>query len=137
LAGARIGYMVANEELAELFKNRIQSPYAVNSISLAIAISVISNPEKVEKSISLIRDQREKLYQKLSKIKKIEVYRSDANFLFIKCNEEFHRIIEALENTKIIVKAFDNIENYGNCIRITIGTKKINNKILSVFNNIQ
>ena len=33
LAGARIGYMVANEELAELFKNRIQSPYAVNSIS--------------------------------------------------------------------------------------------------------
>lgn len=137
LAGARIGYMVANEELAELFKNRIQSPYAVNSISLAIAISVISNPEKVEKSISLIKDEREKLYQNLSKIKKIDVYKSDANFLFIKCNEEYNRIIEALENTKIIVKAFDNIESYGNCIRITIGTKKINNKILSVFNNIQ
>jgi histidinol-phosphate/aromatic aminotransferase/cobyric acid decarboxylase-like protein len=45
--------------------------------------------------------------------------------------------MEALENTKIIVKAFNNIESYGNCIRTTIGTKKINNKILSVFNNIQ
>ena len=49
------GIMIANEELAELFKHRVQSPYAVNSISLAIAISVISNSERVEKSISLIR----------------------------------------------------------------------------------
>jgi histidinol-phosphate aminotransferase len=137
LAGARVGYMVANEELADLFKNRIQSPYPVNSISLAIAISVISNPEKVEKSISLIKDERERLYQNLSKIKKIDVYKSDANFLFIKCDKEYNKIIEALENTKIIVKALGNIENYGNCIRITIGTKKMNIKILSVFNNIQ
>ena len=137
LAGARIGYMVANEDLAELFKNRIQSPYAVNSISLAIAISVISSPKKVEKSIALIRGERERLYQNLSKIKKIKVYKSDANFLFIKCNEEYNRIIGALEKTKIMVKALDNIEGYGNCIRITIGTKKINNKILTLFNNIQ
>jgi histidinol-phosphate aminotransferase len=137
LAGARVGYMVANEELADLFKNRVQSPYAVNSISLAIAISVISNTEKVEKSISLIKDERERLYHNLSKIKKIHVYKSDANFLFIKCNREYNKIIRALKNTKIIVKALGNIENYGNCIRITIGTKKINYKILSVFNNIQ
>ena len=40
LAGARIGYMIANEKLADLFKNRIQLPYAVNSLSLAIAISL-------------------------------------------------------------------------------------------------
>ena len=137
LAGARIGYMVANEELAQLFRNRIQSPYAVNSISLAIAISVISSPKKVEKSIELIRGERERLYQNLSKIKKIKVYKSDANFLFIKCDEEYNKIIETLENAKIIVKALGNIENYGNCIRITIGTKKMNIKILSVFNNIQ
>ncbi len=137
LAGARVGYMVANEELADLFKNRIQSPYPVNSISLAIVISVITNPEKVKKSISLIKDERERLYQNLSKIKKIDVYKSDTNFLFIKCDEEYNKIIETLENTKIIVKALGNIENYGKCIRITIGTKKMNNKILSVFNNIQ
>jgi histidinol-phosphate aminotransferase len=137
LAGARVGYMVANEEFADLFKNRIQSPYAVNSISLAIAISVISNPEKVEKSILLIKDERERLYQNLSKIKKIDVYKSDANFLFIKCNREYNKIKRALKNTKIIVKTLGNIEKYGNCIRITIGTKKMNHEILSVFNNIQ
>ena len=137
LAGARIGYMIANEELAELFKHRVQSPYAVNSISLAIAISVISNSERVEKSISLIRDERDKLYHNLSKIKKIDVYRSDANFLFIKCNEEYDRVIESLDNRKIIARGLDKIGSYGNCIRITIGTKKMNDKILSIFNSIQ
>ena len=55
LAGARVGYMVANKELAELFRNRIQLPYAVNSLSLAIAVSLISRPKKVQESISLIK----------------------------------------------------------------------------------
>ncbi|TLX85802.1 MAG: histidinol-phosphate transaminase [Thaumarchaeota archaeon] len=137
LAGARIGYMIANEELADLFKNKIQLPYAVNSISIAIAISVLANPKKMEKSISLIKDERERLYRNLSKIKKIKVYKSDANFLFIKCNEKYKGILEALEDSKIIVKALGNIRNYGNCIRLTIGTKRMNDKILSIFNNIQ
>ena len=137
LAGARIGYMIANEKLADLFKNRIQLPYAVNSLSLAIAISLISNPKKVEKSIALIKDERDRMYQSLSKIKKINVYKSDANFLFVRCNKEYNRIIEALENSKILIKGLGNIDTYGNCIRITVGTKKVNNKILSVFNNIQ
>lgn len=137
LAGARIGYMIANEELADLFKNKIQLPYAVNSISIAIAISVLANPKKMEKSISLIKDERERLYRNLSKIKKIKVYKSDANFLFIKCNEKYSGILEALEDSKIIVKKLGNIRNYGNCIRMTIGTKRMNDKILSIFNNIQ
>ena len=137
LAGARVGYMVANEELADLFRNRIQLPYAVNSLSLAIAISLISKPKKIEKSISMIKDERDRLYQNLSKIKNIHVYKSDANFLFIICNTKYNQIIQALENSKIIVKALGNINSYGKCLRITVGTKKVNNKILSVFKNIQ
>ena len=137
LAGARVGYMVANDELADLFRNRIQLPYAVNSLSLAIAISLISSPRKVEESISLIKRERERLYQRLSKIKNIEVYKSDANFLFIKCNTKYGRIVDALENSKIIVKALGNINNYGNCIRMTVGTKKMNDKILSTIKDIQ
>ncbi len=137
LAGARVGYMVANVELADLFRNRIQLPYAVNSLSLAIAISLISSPRKVEESISLIKRERERLYQRLSKIKNIDVYKSDANFLFIKCNTKYGRIVDALENSKIIVKPLGNINNYGNCIRMTVGTKKMNDKILSTIEDIQ
>ncbi len=136
LAGARVGYMVANKELAELFRSRIQLPYAVNSLSLAIAVSLISRPKKVHESISLIKNERERLYQNLSKIKNIYVYKSDANFLFIKCNTRYSRIVEALENSKIVVKGLGSIKNYGNCIRITVGTKKMNNKILSAIKNI-
>ncbi len=136
LAGARIGYMIANKQLAELFRNRIQLPYAVNSLSLAIALSLISSPKKVQESISLIKHERERLYQNLSKIKNIEVYKSDANFLFIKCNTKYSRIVQALENSKIIVKGLGNIKNYGNCVRITVGTRKMNNKILSAIKDV-
>jgi len=136
LAAARVGYMIANEQLAELFRYRVQLPYAVNSLSLAIAISLISRPKKIQESISLIKHERERLYHALSKIKNIDVYKSDANFLFIKCNTKYSRIIEALENSKIIVKGLGNIKNYGNCLRITVGTKKMNNKILSAVKDI-
>ena len=136
LAGARVGYMVANEKLAGLFRNRIQLPYAVNSLSLAIAISLISRPKKVKESISLIKNERDRLYQNLSKIKNINVYKSDANFLFIRCNTKYNRILDALENSKIIVKGLGNIKNYGNCVRVTVGTKKMNDKILSAIKEI-
>ena len=136
LAGARVGYMIANEKLAELFRNRIQLPYAVNSLSLAIAMSLISKPKKIQDSISLIKHERERLYHTLSKIKNIDVYKSDANFLFRKCNTKYSRIMEALENSRIIAKGLGNIENYGNCIRITVGTKKMNNKILSAIKDV-
>lgn len=136
LAGARVGYMISNEELAGLFRNRIQLPYAVNSLSLVIAMSLISRPKKVQQSISLIKHERERLYQNLSKIKNLDVYKSDANFLFIKCNTNYSRIVRALENSKIIVKGLGNIKNYGNCLRITLGTKKMNNKILSAIKDI-
>jgi histidinol-phosphate aminotransferase len=137
LAGARVGYMVANDELSDLFRNRIQLPYAVNSLSLAIAISLISSPRKVEESIALIKGERERLYHRLSKIKNIDVYKSDANFLFIKCNTKYGRIIDALEDSKIIVKALGNINNYGKCIRMTVGTKIMNDKILSTIEDIE
>jgi histidinol-phosphate aminotransferase len=136
LAGARVGYMIANKELAGLFRNRIQLPYAINSLSLAIAMSLISRPKKVQQSISLIKHERERLFQNLSKIENLDVYKSDANFLFIKCNTNYNRIVQALENSKIIVKALGNIKNYGNCLRITVGTKKMNNKILSAIKDI-
>ena len=136
LAGARVGYMIANEKLAELFRYRIQLPYAVNSLSLAIAMSLLSKPKKIQESISLIKHERERLYQNLSKIKNIDVYKSDANFLFIKCNTKYGRIVKTLENSKIIVKGLGNIKSYGNCIRITVGTRKMNNKILSAIKDI-
>lgn len=136
LAGARVGYMIANENLSGLFRNRIQLPYAVNSLSLAIAVSLISRPKKVKESISLIKHERDRLYQNLSKIKNINVYKSDANFLFIKCNTKYDRILDALENSKIIVKGLGNIKNYGNCVRVTVGTKKMNDKILSAIKEI-
>jgi histidinol-phosphate aminotransferase len=136
LAAVRVGYMIANEQLAELFRYRIQLPYAVNSISLSIAMSLISRPKKIQESISLIKHERERLYHALSKIKSIDVYSSDANFLFIKCNTKYSRIMKALDNSKIIVKGLGNIKNYGNCVRITVGTKKMNNKILSALKDI-
>jgi histidinol-phosphate/aromatic aminotransferase/cobyric acid decarboxylase-like protein len=44
--------------------------------------------------------------------------------------------MKALDNSKIIVKGLGNIKNYGNCVRITVGTKKMNNKILSALKDI-
>ena len=43
LAGARIGYLISQENLAEIFRTHIQSPYPINSLSLGVATSALSS----------------------------------------------------------------------------------------------
>ena len=136
LAGARIGYILADEEIINIFNQYIQLPYPLSSFSMQLAIEALENFEIIKRSIEIIKQERSLIYNKLNQIKEIQTYSSDANFFFFQTFNHFNKIKERLFQEKILIKDFGNIGNYKGAMRATIGTKEMNNKVVSIIEQI-
>lgn len=130
LAGARVGYMVTNERMAGVFNSTIQSPYPVSTLSLAVASSVLERSAHVKKTVEAVTRERERVAKRLSEVKGVRVFRSDANFLFIETGRKYHAIADALAKKEIIVKLLGNVAGHPGCMRVTIGTRRTNSRFL-------
>jgi histidinol-phosphate aminotransferase len=131
LAGARIGYLVADERFAEIFRNIIQSPYPINSFSLQLASLALSCYDTyVKQTLDLIKRERKRVFDHLFEMDGIKVFKSNANFIFVELYDNYDRILRALKEDRVSVKAFGNINGYEGCIRVTIGTTEMNDKFL-------
>lgn len=136
LAGARIGYLISQENLAEIFRTQIQSPYPINSLSLAIATSALSAYQYFFEIIQLIRQQRDKMFLNLCKMQGIKPFRSDANFVFFESFDLYDSIQEGLRQESISIKALGDFYGYSGCFRVTVGTEEMNNKFICSIRNI-
>src|SRR5918995_1425290 len=68
LAGARLGYCIANEDFAHTFKTIIQYPYAINNISLNIGSEILKNSKYIEKTIKIIKKERKRILDSLKEM---------------------------------------------------------------------
>ena len=130
LAGARVGYMVANEKFVRTFKSVIQSPYPISTLSLAIASGILARADHIKQTIRTVRDERDRVFGRLSKLDGIKTFPSDANFLFIEASRHYQPISKALKSSGIVVKMIGNIDGHRGCMRVTIGTREMNDKFL-------
>src|SRR5919204_4185279 len=136
LAGARVGYMVSNEKFVKIFRSIIQSPYPISTLSLAIASGILANAYQIKQTIRSIRNERERVFATLSKIDGIKIFRSDANFIFIEAGKNYQAISKTLNSNGIVVKLLGDITSHRGCMRITIGTQKMNDKYLKCIEQI-
>ena len=130
LAGARIGYLISHENLAEIFRTHIQSPYPINSLSLSVATYALSSSQYFLEIVQLIRQQRDNLFLILSKMQGIKPFRSDANFVFFESFELYDSIQEELSHELISIKALGDFFEYRGCFRVTVGTEEMNHKFI-------
>lgn len=136
LAGARVGYMVSNRKFVKIFRSIIQSPYPISTLSLAIASGVLADIDQVKQTIKSVRSERDRVFARLSKIDGIKIFRSDANFIFIEAGKNYPAISKILNSNGILVKLLGNITNHKGCMRITIGTREMNDKYLKCIEQI-
>lgn len=133
LAGLRLGYGIMSPKLVnEIMK--VKSPFSPNIAAESAAIATIEDLSFSKNIIKNILKDREVLYNKLSKINKIKVFRSYANFIFVQMGDEYYGILrEKFEENKIAFRYFPKLNNG---IRITVGKPEQNNKIINVFNEV-
>jgi histidinol-phosphate/aromatic aminotransferase/cobyric acid decarboxylase-like protein/imidazoleglycerol phosphate dehydratase HisB len=100
LAGARIGYAVANEEIAARLNER-QSPYAVSSISVALALAALRDPPDVTPTLV----ERERLASSLRELG-LSPLESWTNFVFVPVGDAC-ALAEKLKERGLVVRAYE------------------------------
>ena len=133
LAAARVGVAYANPEIISLY-NKVKPPYNISELNQKAALKALNNMDKFQQNVATILNEKEQLkkaLQQLDLIKKI--YPSDANFLLVEV-ENADEVYTVLVNQKIITR--NRNKQVNNCIRISVGTPKENNELITVLKNI-
>ena len=99
LAGARVGYAIANKELTAVITSR-QAPLSVSALSASLALAAISVPLNIESQIA----ERERMVKELSALGLVPA-KSYTNFLFIPM-ENPQELVDKLMPYGTIVRAF-------------------------------
>jgi len=133
LAAARIGMAFANEEIIS-FLNKIKPPYNVSLLNQRAALKRLASISETEDQVKRIRKERERLSFNLQQLGiVIKIYPSDANFLLVKVTDATS-IYKQLVDNRVIVRNRTTI--VGNCLRITVGTRYENSRLVKALKNI-
>lgn len=133
MAGARVGIAYASEEIIQLI-NTVKSPYNVNSLSLNKISELIINKEFIKSNIENTLKEISWLGNELEMVNCIKkIFPTDANFFLIQFENVDKVYQKLLENEILTSKRSPQIPN---CIRINVGNREENNKLINVLKSI-
>ena len=133
LAGLRLGYLVSNASIVE-YVQRVVGPFNVNSVTQQTIALALEKWSYFEKQINWVVNEREWLMNNLRQIDGVTPYPSDANFILFKvtkANLASAIVTERMENRNVLVKDRGHLPLLENCIRVTVGTRNMNETFLS------
>jgi histidinol-phosphate aminotransferase len=128
LAAHRVGYAVGHPQLIATLE-QVRLPYNLPSISLAAAELVLQHRQSLLAVIPELISERDRLFIALAKFDRFKVWRSDANFLYVRLLTENSELAmaELVANLKI---QGTSIRHTGGGLRISIGTPAENDRTI-------
>ena len=127
-AGMRIGYVVANKNVAEALE-KIRLPFAISYPALNTAIAALKSIDYYEMIRDKIVAERERVFAEISAIPFLKPYPSEANFILVKVERD--GLAEKLLKEGIIVRDVSKLMGLdGEHVRITIGKPEENDRLL-------
>ena len=135
LAGLRLGMCFASEELIRVM-NKIKPPYNISAPTQALALEALDHEADKDRMVREILRERQILADNLRTLPSVlAVYPSDANFLLVKVAEAT-RTFEHLIAHRVIVRDRSKVTRCAGCLRITVGTRAENERLLDVLRQI-
>ncbi|MCK9423957.1 MAG: histidinol-phosphate transaminase [Bacteroidales bacterium] len=129
MAGLRIGMAFASKPIIDLF-NKVKPPYNISTASQIMAIKALNNVGIKNQWLRTILIERDRLSCELSRISYvIRIYPSDANYILVRFSDH-NQVYKALLENKIVVRDRSSYPGCEGCLRITIGTREENDRVL-------
>jgi histidinol-phosphate aminotransferase len=124
LAGLRIGYLVAQPEVAAAIR-KVLTPFSTSLVAQAAALAALDAEQEVVRRCALVISERERVTEALRKLHP-DVPASQANFVWLPLGDQAMAFGAACEKRGVIVRPFP-----GDGVRITIGTPEENDALLA------
>ncbi len=139
LPGLRFGYGAANKEIIECLE-KLRLPWNLNTLAQVAAIESIKDKKYIRESKKFMKRERDFLYRELSKIQKLKVFPSEANFFLIDLRKA--GIKASTAKKKLIEKgmlirncsSFRGLNEY--FIRVCVRQRQENLKLIKELNSI-
>jgi histidinol-phosphate aminotransferase len=135
LAGLRIGYSAAGGDLDRLvaFSARY---LGYNQLSEKIALAALDDREYYPAIARAMREDMEMYHREFSQIEGFTPFPSEANFILVRYPGGRKQELKAgLQRRGVIVKFLDD-PGLEDCIRITIGTREQNARVMEAFREV-
>ena len=127
MAGLRVGLALADSRVVELM-SQVKYPYNINVATMKIVSDMLT--KGIGEEVEQIKQQRALVAEALAEFKFVErVYPSDANFLLVRVADA-DALYEHLIKDGIIVRNRTRVKGCEGCLRITIGLKEENVKLI-------
>jgi histidinol-phosphate aminotransferase len=137
LAMLRLGYAVANPELATVLRDKAPLPYPVSGFTIRMGIKMLDNMDIEREAVGALLAERGKLINQLNQIQGVQAFPSQADFVLINTQEPADEVYKKLLCKGIMPKKWGKILQYDNCFRVTVGLPEMNQKLIQALKEIQ
>jgi histidinol-phosphate aminotransferase len=124
LAGLRMGYLVAQPEVAAAIR-KVLTPFSTSLVAQAAAIAALQQEDEVRRRCALVVSERARVTEALRKLN-VDVPESQANFVWLPLGDKSAPFGAACEGRGVIVRPFQ-----PDGVRVTIGTPEENDAFLA------
>ena len=123
MAGCRLGYVVGHPDDIK-YVQKFCTPHNTNAFAMLFAERILTTPGMVESLVRKFQEGRSYLISELDD--RGYHHKGEAgNFLFIEPKTKAQTIVERMKNEKkILIKAYENVGEFGDCLHVSIGEKK-------------
>jgi histidinol-phosphate aminotransferase len=124
LAGLRMGYLVAQPEVAAALR-KVVTPFSTSLVAQAAALAALRQADEVARRCALVVEERDRVTAALRGLG-ADIPQSQANFVWLPLGDGAARFAQHCESQGIIVRAFQ-----PDGVRVTIGTAEENDAFLA------
>jgi histidinol-phosphate aminotransferase len=130
-AGIRLGMAYASPEIIGIL-NKIKYPYNVSRLTQQHALEMIHRYDEIKQWIDTLKREKAYLMKAFAELPCTEkVYPSDANFFLVRVSDAI-KVYNYLVRERVIVRNRHTLSLCGNCLRITVGKREENKKLIEV-----
>ena len=136
IAGARLGYMIANPQLSKTFAEKAQLPYPISKFSARLGIECLRNLDAMQDSVSKMKRERSWLIDRLRRLEGLRVFDSQTNFVLVCTNRDSSVLSGRVRSLGVSVKDVGDVLDFRGCLRVTVGTRPMNEEFLGAIEKV-
>lgn len=130
LAGLRLGLLAGRSAWLQ-HVDKVRLPYNVNVLTQLVAAEVLQHMDVLEAQATAIRTERARLLTELRRLRGVEAYVSDANFIMFRVAKA-DQAFSGLKQRGVLIKNLNGTHPLlADCLRVTVGTPGENAQFLS------
>ena len=136
LAGLRLGYAVANRDLAEVMIERFQLPYSVSLIALSLGLKLLQNVEMIESAVGVLKEERSRLIGSLNEMSRVHAFGSETNFVLFQVGMSSDEAYKELLNKGVIVRNIGRVLHMEGCLRVAVAPSPMSGRFLTALREV-